>query len=131
MKNNRKQFLILWVLKTAYIDWMVVNANEDAYTWARSASGGNFGPAYMRCNANSAMAADDWLISSKISLTAGTAYWVSFYINVNTGSNLLSCFVGNAQSVANMNTELWSGIITNSATYQYIGFPFTPSATDA
>ena len=114
-----------------YIDWIVVNVNQDLQTWTRQTSGGFSQPSYMRCNTN--IAADDWLFSPRINMETGNTYSISFYVQVSSASynELLSCFVGNEIGVSNMTTEIWSGTLNNASGYKFVNISFTPTASGA
>lgn len=113
-------------------NWLIINVNDDTGLWSRQTSGGITGsPCCMRYNPNTTLAADDWLLTPKFNLVAGTQYSVRFYIRGNNTARIekLSCYAGNDQTIAAMTTLIWEDLNINYTVHQCKNVSFTPATT--
>ena len=118
--------------------WVVENLNGDANAWFTFDAATN--PAIVRTGERSALvlfdaasAADDWMVSPGFSLTAGTAYRVSFWFKPgNAGFGTaedIELAIGDAQTVAAMTTILADLDGVPAGDFQQVVADYTPSAS--
>jgi len=112
--------------------WKIEDVNDDNSPWvyASSTTLAHTGTGYARYNYNSANAANDWMFSKCINLTAGTNYELTFWYRVGSGyPEKLKVSMGTSQTVAGM-TQVIKDLGTISDTnYTKSTTVFTPSAT--
>ncbi len=95
-----------------YPAWTVINANNDAYTWATSTTGYSSAPNTVRCTASATLPMDDWLVSPPLQLVAGTFYQFEFKCkahNVNFPEKL-EMKIGTAKTVEAMTTQIYNNV---------------------
>jgi M6 family metalloprotease-like protein len=79
---------------------------------------------------NSTNAANAWLISSGVSLTAGTTYYIYYWERVGTGyTERLKVTVGTAQTVAGQTTTLQTLLVLTNTSYTQQVTSFTPGSS--
>ena len=113
--------------------WSVQNVNGDANTWVVSNSGPRtspYGPSYAK---NATQAANDWLFSLPLSMTAGNSYGVRFWYrgNSTTLPEMLEVKWGNAPNANAMTSNaVFSNTAIGNATYSVANSAvITPAST--
>ncbi len=98
--------------------WSIVDANNDAYQWEITASGGNTAPYCMTYTYNVSSAANDWLITSCFNLDAAKTYQLSYYYKAASATypEKMKVFIGTDNTVAALTTLLanHSNIVSTS-----------------
>jgi len=105
----------------------IIDNNNDGYSWALSDAGGNTDPYCINYSYNTASAADDWFISSCITMDATKTYYIEYYYKAQSATypEKLKVFIGADNTVAAMTTQLDNkDNITNTA-YNQGGVTFT------
>ena len=115
--------------------WSVIDANSDLYTWdiytgAKYAHTGTGFAAY-GYNVDAVTAADDWLFTKCISLSAGNSYQLKFYYRalVNLYAEAMNVNIGTVNSVAGMTTQLLDIPSITDTTYPSSTTIFTVPST--
>jgi len=112
-----------------YSAWKIIDDNNDGFTWNIVSSGGNNGPycAEYSYNTSGTVAADDWLITKCIDMQASARYHVSYYYEVAdaTFPESFAVYIGTAQTVAAMTTQIISQPNLTNITYVQGGSDFT------
>ncbi|MFM9986820.1 MAG: MopE-related protein [Flavobacteriales bacterium] len=113
--------------------WTLQNVNADPNTWANGTNNPRSAPNAMVYTYNVTSAANDWLFTAPLSMTAGTNYQVDFWYRAQSASypEGLEVKWGNAASAAGMTSEaIFSNTsITTTAYTQGTGSVFTPPST--
>ena len=97
-----------------------LDANTDGYTWATSTSAARSGSNSLTYNFNNqslTTAADDWVFTPALTLTAAEQYNLSFYYQVGTVNGAavaerLEVKLGTAPTVADMTTTIYANNLT-------------------
>lgn len=93
---------------------------------------GHSGLRYARILYHSVVAHNAWLFTPGITLTQGTTYRISFYLNMRDHQGVterLEVKIGNSATVAAMNTLLFDNNGKNYPVWTYVYADYTPSAT--
>ena len=94
--------------------WSVQNVNGDANTWVVSNSGPRTTPYGLSYTKNTTQAANDWLFSMPLAMTAGNSYGVRFWYKGNSATlpEMLEVKWGNAPNASAMTS---SAVFSNTA----------------
>lgn len=87
--------------------WTISNVNADASTWNVGTTNSRSAPNNITYNYNASSAANDWLFSPPLQLTAGATYRVSFWYRARSASfpEKLEIKWGNAATEAGMTSS--------------------------
>ncbi len=113
--------------------WTGINAGSGN-NWVRATTNTYAGAGTMAYGYNSASAANAWMISQGLDLTAGTTYIVGFWQKVASATfpEKLKVTVGTLPTVAAQSTVIWDnagGSDLTNTTYMYRTAFYTPSVT--
>lgn len=113
--------------------WSVVDVNADGFTWSPQTLNARSTPNTMTYSYNISNAANDWLFSAPLSLTAGTNYQVRFWYRVRSASfpEKLEVKWGSAASAAGMTSAaIFSNTnLTNTSYLEAITSTITPTTS--
>ncbi len=115
--------------------WTAANVNGDDKEWITQANpsrvhtGAQFAAVYW----NTAQAADDWLFTPTVTLTAGTSYTLDMWFRpgeaIPGAVESFEISLGAAATVAAMTTSLYSAELITAGDYIRVRRTFTPAAT--
>ncbi len=115
--------------------WSILDANTDNFTWgiytgAKYAHSGTGFAAY-GYNTDETTAANDWLFTKCLNLSAGTNYILKFYYRalLNTYPEGLNVNIGTTNSVAGMTTQIVDLPSISDTTYPLSSTTFTVSSS--
>jgi subtilisin family serine protease len=112
--------------------WTVQNVNGDANTWINANTSPRSAPNAMTYTYNPSAAANDWLFTAPLNMTAGIGYQVSFWYRAQSATYPESMEVkwGNSPSAAGMTSPaiFSNSSIANTAYAQGNGL-FTPTTS--
>lgn len=110
--------------------WGIFDENGDSYSWYLATTGGNTAPGCMEYAYNSASAANDWLISTCISLETGITYRLGYAYKVQSATYPESMMVhmGTGNTPADQTIMLTDYASLDNITYVTGGVDFTVPA---
>ncbi|PKP21050.1 MAG: hypothetical protein CVU05_07640 [Bacteroidetes bacterium HGW-Bacteroidetes-21] len=115
-----------------FSSWLIINNNNDFYTWHLDTSFGNTHQNCMIYEYNyQNIPADDWIISECMSIESGKTYKLSFATKIesNQWPENLAVHIGTTPDIAGMNTLLLDLPQLTNMTYEFSDVYFTVPAT--
>jgi hypothetical protein len=87
-----------------FSEWTIENTNGDNYTWSYQQTGGHFGPRCVRYDYSSWIAANDWIFTKCIKMTAGNTYKLAFWEKIEDPNwpEKMSVYIGENPQSASM-----------------------------
>jgi hypothetical protein len=111
--------------------WLVTDVNADGYTWKTYAGGAHLGTMSIRYAYNGSQAANDWLFSPGVTLTAGTNYALKLWEKVasSTYPERWEIMMGSTQDIAGMTTTIQPAITLTNTTYAQLIYSINVAVT--
>ncbi len=112
--------------------WTVQNVNGDGNTWVNATTNPRSAPNAMTYTYNVSAAANDWLFTASLSMTAGTNYQVSFWYRAQSATYPESMEVkwGDSPSATGMtSTAIFSNSAIANTTYAQGNGVFSPTTS--
>ena len=100
--------------------WKIYNNNNDLFKWSIQNTGGRTHPYCIRYDYSYSIPADDWFVTSCISLSASQSYRLRFWYKIesNQWPEKLNVFIGNGQDISNLTTLMLDFPNLTNMTYQ-------------